>query len=86
MIYLFHDQNISLTGLVGLGCNVTAVNTGQHNGVIRQFKKYLNRPIQRIICMLHLNELSLRHILVHLDGATYGLQSFSGEIGKNYLK
>ena len=36
-IDLFHDQNISLTSIVGLGCDRTAVNTGQHNGVIRRF-------------------------------------------------
>ena len=55
IIDLFHDKNIILTGLIGLGCDGTAVKTRQHNGVIRQFEKYLNRPIQRIICMLHLN-------------------------------
>ena len=55
IIDLFHDKNIILTGLIGLGCDRTAVKTKQHNGVIRQFEKYLNPPIQRIICMLHLN-------------------------------
>ena len=30
--------------------------------------------------MLHLNELPLRHIFVHLDSTTHGPQSFSGEI------
>ena len=36
--------------------------------------------------MLHLNQLPYRHIFVHLDGATYGPQSFSGEIGKKLRK
>ena len=82
IIDLFNDLKISLTGLVGLGCDGTAINTGQHNGVIQQFEKDLNRPIQRIICLLHPNELSLRHIFVHLHCATFGVQNYSGEIGK----
>src|SRR6218665_1801346 len=34
------------------------------------------------VCLLHTNELPLRHLLVHLDGITHGPNSFSGTIGK----
>lgn len=39
------------------------------------------RPIQWSICLLHLNELPLRHLLQNLDGHTKGPYSYSGPIG-----
>lgn len=51
----------------------------------------MNRPLQWLICMLHLNELPLRHLFNRLDGATAGPRAFKGPIGKTlkrsfYLK
>ena len=34
------------------------------------------------VCLLHTNELPLKHLLVYLDGTTHGPNSFSGTIGK----
>ena len=45
-------------------------------------EKLLGRPVQWIICLLHVNELPLRHLFLHLDGTTTGPNSFSGPIGK----
>ncbi|GBM87549.1 hypothetical protein AVEN_107199-1 [Araneus ventricosus] len=42
----------------------------------------LNRPLQWCICLLHTNELPLRHLLNSLDGATTGPTEFCGPIGK----
>ncbi|GBM47545.1 hypothetical protein AVEN_90258-1 [Araneus ventricosus] len=42
----------------------------------------LNRPLQWCICLLHRNELPLRHLLNSLDGAITGPTEFCGPIGK----
>lgn len=42
----------------------------------------INRPLQWIIYLLHINELPLRHLYVHIDGSNSGPQMFLGEIGK----
>lgn len=62
-------------------CDSTNVNTGEHNGVIRQLEVGLNRPLQWLICMLHLNELPLRHVFSSIDGKTSGPTGFKGPIG-----
>jgi hypothetical protein len=49
--------------------------------VIRLFEKSLNRPLQWFICLLHANELPLRHLIISLDGPTSGPKAFSGKIG-----
>jgi hypothetical protein len=50
--------------------------------VIKLLEKEFARPLQWFSCMLHANELPLRHLLIHLDGPTTGPKAFSGEIGK----
>ena len=42
----------------------------------------LDRTLQWLLCMLHLNELPLKHLLEFLDGITSGPTSFKGSIGK----
>ncbi len=61
------------------GC---ATNTGKNGGVIRHLELSLDRPLQWMVCMLHLNELPFRHIFEALDGPTTGPKTFEGEIGK----
>lgn len=79
---LLVSEKISLENLVAIGCDGTITNTGKFGGVIRQFEKRINRPLQWIICLLHMNELPLRHLFIHLDGETTGPASFTGTIGK----
>jgi len=86
MINYFNESGISLDGLSVLGCDGTAVNTGKHGGILQKFEAYLGRPLLRSICLLHINELPLRHLFVAVDGQTYGPRSFSGEIGKKIGK
>lgn len=45
----------------------------------------LGRPLQWVICLLHFNELTLRHLCEELDGPTNGPKSYSGNIGKTLL-
>jgi hypothetical protein len=59
----------------------TNVNTGKNNGAIRLLELKLGRPLQWSICQLHLNELSFRHLFMHLDGGTSGPNSYKGPIG-----
>ena len=42
----------------------------------------LQTPLQWLVCQLHANELPLRHLPIHFDGATSGPRAFTGKIGK----
>lgn len=78
----FRGKNMSLENLKMIGCDGTPVNTGFKGGVISRLEKELKRPLQWMICLLHCNELPLRHLYQYLDGKTTGPKSYSGEIGK----
>src|SRR6267154_6295705 len=51
-------------------------------GVIRLLELHCNRLMHWFVCLLHMNELPLRHLLIHLDGVMLGPNSFSCPIGK----
>ena len=67
-----------------IGCDSTNVNVGWKNGINRNIELYLIRPL--FVCILHTNELLLRHLFQHLDGKTSGPSSFSGDIGSKLKK
>ena len=75
-------NNISLSSLIAVGCDGTAVNTGKHAGIIRLLELHVMHPLQWFICMFHFNELPLRHLFFHLDGTTAGPNAFTGTLGK----
>ncbi|XP_031339105.1 uncharacterized protein LOC116167737 isoform X3 [Photinus pyralis] len=75
-----HFKDVS--SLVAIGCDGTAVNTGSKNGVVALIEKQLHRLLHWFVCMLHANELPLRHLFINLDGSTSGPNSFIGTIGK----
>lgn len=82
-ILKFMKENcIDAKTIKALGCDGTASNTGVSNGSIALFENALKHPVQAVVCLLHLNELPLRKIMVILDGPTSGPNSFSGPIGK----
>ena len=67
------------TRVIGMdGCSV---NTGIHNGAIRQVEVMLQHVVQHAICGLHLNELLFWLILSETDGVTKGPDSLSGPVG-----
>lgn len=72
----------SLQSLQAVGCDGTVVNTGRHGGVIRLLEIKLKRPLQWFVCLLHFNELPLRHLFEKIDGATSGPKTHCGPIGK----
>lgn len=79
---LLEDQGWNLDDLICVGCDGTATNTGWKGGVIQYLEGYLERPLQWCVCMLHANELPLRHLFLTLDGCTSGPREYSGTIGK----
>jgi hypothetical protein len=64
----------------------TNVNVRKYGGVMLLLEKRLNKPLQWIICLLHMNELPLRHFFEYVDGATLGLHNYSGQIRKELEK
>jgi hypothetical protein len=78
-------DTVDCCNLVCIGADSTNVNTGVNSGVIRRMEIELGRPLHWSICLLHLNELPLRHLFISLDGATTGPHSFNGPIGKSLL-
>src|SRR6218665_2706222 len=63
----FVDQNkIDTSTLVAVGCDDTIVNTGLRGGVFRLLEEYFKKSMHWFVCLLHTNELPLRHLLVHL--------------------
>ena len=64
------------------------VNTKVTSGVKRRLEKSFGHRFQWPICMLHTNELSLRHVLTHQDGLALntGLRGYSELIRKKVLR
>ena len=53
-----------------VGGDSTNPNTGWAGGVLAWLEKFLGRKVFWMICMLHTNELPLRHLIEKLDGKT----------------
>ncbi|GBN35414.1 hypothetical protein AVEN_73740-1 [Araneus ventricosus] len=62
------------------GSDGTVVNTGVFKGAIPELELKLHRLIQWIICLLHFNELQLRHLFGRKSS---GPSSYTGDIGRN---
>ncbi|GBM63040.1 hypothetical protein AVEN_111425-1 [Araneus ventricosus] len=71
--------------LLAIGCDGTSINTGWDSCVIWCLELKLGKPLQRVICLQHFNELTLRHLFETLDVPTKGPKSYSGNNGKALL-
>ena len=60
----------------------TSLNSGIWGGVFHSVEKLLGRPLNWVVCGLHLNELPLRHLITGLDGRTCSDTGFTGPLGK----
>ena len=62
----------------------TNVNTGWRNGAIVEVERDLEKNLQWLICLLHTNELPLRHLFTAMDGGhgTTGPKTFKGPLGQ----
>ena len=71
-----------MASLVAITCDGCNVNTGKHAGVIKRIELELDRPLQWLVCLLHLIELPLREKFRKIDGVTSGPRTYQGEIGE----
>ena len=79
----FLTDTKSNNSLKAILCDGTPVNTGRVGGVIKLLESNLGRPLHWFICLLHLNELILRHAFHFIDGKSSGPDSFTGSMGKH---
>lgn len=64
-------------------CDGTNVNTGKSNGIITKLEQQLGRPLQWLVCLLHMNELPFRKYFNVVDEAlTTGPTTSTGIISK----
>ena len=68
--------------LLAVGGDSTNVNTGWKGGSIHFLEVELGRRVVWIICLLHTNELPLRHLIIELDGPTASGDKFMGPLGQ----
>lgn len=68
MFAYFIAKDLDLNKIMAISCDGTAVNTGYKSGIIRLLEGKLQHPLQWLVCQLHANELTLRHLFEHLDG------------------
>lgn len=73
---------MQLDNLFGISCDGEVTNTGKDGGVLRLFELHLQKPWHWFICLLHFNELPLRHLYEAIDGATSGPKIALGPISK----
>lgn len=74
-----HDSKDTLKALCADGA---PTNTGRLGGVIRRIELELGRPLQWVICMLHMSELPFRDLCDSVDGKSTGPNSGGGPIGR----
>ncbi|CAH1099226.1 unnamed protein product [Psylliodes chrysocephalus] len=80
LLQFLNKYHTDISDLTVIGCDDTNVNTGWTGGSIRFIENHIKRPLQWCICLLHANELPLRHLFQSLDGDTKGSYSFSKPI------
>ena len=56
--------------------------TGCHGGSIAHLERLMGHKWHWSICMIHTNQLPLRHLISQLDGPTNSRDGFTGPIGK----
>ena len=74
----------ALRSLLAILMDGTAVNVGWKSGLHVHVERELQRKLLLLSCMLHANELPLRHLFQACDGGhgTTGPESFAGPMGK----
>ena len=79
----FIAEKNSMDLLKVISCDGTNTNVGAEGGIKHIIEMKLGRPLHWFICLLHANELPLRHLITELDGPTSGANTFTGPIGKS---
>lgn len=81
----FYFNDIRTNDVIAIGCDGTAVNTGNKGGIICLLEEKLERPLHWFVCLLHANELPLRHLMKNIDGKTTGPTQFDGPISRKLI-
>lgn len=73
----------TLESLLAVLLDGTGVNVGRMEGLFVHVERELRRKLLLLSCMLHANELPLRHLFKSCDGGhgTTGPTSFAGPLG-----
>ena len=69
-----------------IGGDSTNSNSGWKGSALAWLERMLGRKVFWVICMIHCNELPLRHLMSNLDGKTNSKEGWTGPIGKFLLK
>lgn len=75
-------EEYSLQNLVAILCDGTPTNTGNKNGVICQLERFLERPLQWLVCQFHFNELPFKALVISITGTPRGPTTWPGVIGR----
>ena len=78
-LYEFMSEKNILKSVKIIGADSTAVNTGWISGAIALLEKKKQEKLLWLICLLHLNELPLRHVFQAVDGKTDSKNTFKGK-------
>lgn len=76
------EADFSLDHLVAVGCDGTPTNTGVQRGAVKFMEDQLGRPLQRLLCLFHFNELPLRKLFNQIGGFSTGPTSYGGPIAR----
>lgn len=83
MLDYLEKNSISTDEWLFAGADGCPPNTGWKGGTLFYIERKLQRSLQWIICLLHMNELPLRNLIKKHDGGTTGPSTFSGSIGQS---
>ena len=76
----------SVESFKAVGADGTLVNTGHNIGALKILQDLVQKVFQWIICLLHCNELPLRHLIELIDGKSSGPGSYKGPIMKELVE
>lgn len=80
--FLNPDGKANFRNLIAIGAEGTNANTANNAGVIALFEARIGRNLHRLICLLHLIELCIKHLIFKIDGRSTSESKLSGHIGK----
>ena len=81
-VYVWLCERVAVGDLVLIRRYSTSTNTGCWGGAIVYLEKMVRHKCHWMVCWIHINELSLRHLIEKLDGPFIPESGFTGPIGK----
>jgi hypothetical protein len=81
VVVKLNDKGVPIDGIKIVGADLTAANTGWEIGALSLLEEEFLRALHWWICVIHINELPLRHLTASVVGATSGPNAFKSEFG-----